>query len=99
MFGSVFTLRPRPGQEDDLQGLFAEWARERRPAVKGAVASYLFRSRARPGEYTGVAIFDSEESYVANANAPAQDLWYRRLRECLTADPEWNDGEVVASFG
>jgi hypothetical protein len=39
--------------------------------------------------------FTSKESYLANANSPEQDAFYRRLRACLEADPEWIDG----SFG
>ena len=43
-----------------------------------------------------VAVFESKETYEANANDPAQDAWYRKFRALLTADPEWNDGEVTA---
>jgi hypothetical protein len=42
--------------------------------------------------------FDSKESYFANAASPEQHASYRRLRELLTDDPEWHDGEVVTAF-
>ncbi len=42
-------------------------------------------------------MFQDKESYMANANNPAQDAWYKELRELLVADPTWDDGEYVAS--
>lgn len=96
MYGSVFTLRPKAGQEQDVILLMEEWDRERRPKAKGAVAAYLFK--LDKGGMMGVAVFQSKEDYVANANNPEQDAWYRRLRDVLEADPEWNDGEVAVTM-
>lgn len=96
-FGSVFRMRARAGQEDAIVQMLRQWERERGPQVQGYVASYLFKSRAHPGELVGVAVFDSEESYRRNAEDPEQDRWYRQLRELLESDPEWNDGDVLVS--
>ena len=41
-----------------------------------------------------LAVFTDKASYVANANDPEQDRWYRGLRELLAADPTWEDGEI-----
>ena len=95
MFGSVFRMRPKPGQERAIEEQFRQWQRERQPMVAGAIAGYLFTSRTKPGELVGVAVFDSEASYRKNAEDPAQDRWYRGLRALLEADPEWNDGDVI----
>ena len=43
-----------------------------------------------------LAVFQDKASYSANADDPEQDGWYRRLRENLESDPEWEDGEYVA---
>jgi hypothetical protein len=43
-----------------------------------------------------LAIFDSEESYRKNAADPQQHTEYEQLRTLLEADPEWNDGEIIA---
>jgi len=97
MFGTIYHMRPKPGAETAIEDLLRREEKERtRPT--GFIAGYLFRSRSRPGELIGVAVFDSEASYRKNANDPEQDRWYRRLRELLEADPEWNDGDVLASF-
>ncbi len=37
--------------------------------------------------------FESKAAYVANADDPAQDAWYRQLRTLLRADPQWEDAE------
>jgi quinol monooxygenase YgiN len=97
MFGTVYHMRPKAGAETAIEDLLRREEKERiRPT--GFIAGYLFHSRSRPGELIGVAVFDSEASYRKNANDPGQDRWYRRLRELLEADPEWNDGDVVASL-
>jgi hypothetical protein len=98
MFGTVYEMKPRAGQEQAVAEHLRLWERERRPNVKGAVAGYLFRSKSRPEVLVGVAVFDSEASYRKNADDPAQDQWYRGLRELLEADPEWNDGDVLVAL-
>ncbi len=97
MFGTVFRMRPKPGQEQAVVELFQSWERERRPKVAGVVGGYLLKPRTSSGELIGVAVFDSEENYRKNASDPEQDRWYQRLRALLEADPEWNDGDVIAT--
>ena len=98
MFGSMFRMRPKAGEEQAVEKVFRRWADERRPKVAGAVASYVLKPRNRPGELLGMAVFDTEENYIKNANDPEQDRWYRELRSHLEADPEWNDGDIILSL-
>jgi hypothetical protein len=91
-------MKPRPGQEASIAAHFRRWDRERRPNAGGAVATYLFRPTNTSDQLVGVAVFDSEESYRKNANDPAQDRWYRDLREMLESDPEWDDGDVLVAL-
>ena len=97
MFGSIYRMKPRPGQEANIAAHFRRWERERRPATGGAVGGYLFRPKSNPAELIGVAVFDSEDSYMKNANDPMQDQWFRDLRQMLEGDPEWNDGDVLVA--
>ena len=97
MYGSIFQFRPRAGTEKELDQLFSttdttEGARLRSAGLK---ASYVFK--LDQGGWMGVAVFESKEKYMANANDPAQDRWFQRFRALLEADPEWHDGEIVAS--
>jgi len=43
-------------------------------------------------------LFESKEAYVANAGSPEQHQRYLRMREMLVSDPEWHDGEIIASY-
>ena len=98
MFGSIYRMKPRPGQEANIAAHFRRWERERRPAVGGAGSGYLFRPKAAPEELIGVAVFDSEDSYRTNAGDPVQGKWYQELREMLQSDPDWNDGDVLVAL-
>ena len=97
MFGTIYQMRPKAGREQAVADHLRRWERERRPTINGAVAGYLFRPKGHPESLIGVAVFDSEASYRTNANDPAQDAWYRELREMLEADPEWNDGDILVA--
>ena len=97
-YGTVYHMRPKPGAEPHVVALLEEWERERKPKVQGAIGGYLFKPDNRPGQLIGVAIFRDHESYRANADDPEQDAWYRRLREHLEADPEWDDGIILGGF-
>ena len=98
MFGSIYRMHPKPGQEMRIADHFRRWERERRPAVRGTVAGYLFRPKSAPRELIGFAVFDSEANYWKNAGDPAQDEWYRDLRQMLESDPEWNDGDILVAL-
>lgn len=99
MFGTVARIRPKPGQEQALIAFSETWQRERGSKVPGFVHEYVFRSEQHPGDYLMVALFTDRESYMANANDPEQDRLYRQMRELLTEDPIWEDGEVVYDSG
>jgi hypothetical protein len=53
---------------------------------------------ADPSEFILVVAFESKDAYLANANSPEQNDRYQRIRVLLTAEPEWYDGEIVASY-
>ena len=90
-------MKVKGGQEQRVIDIFKEWERERKPKVKGAIAGLLLKPDKRPGELIGAGVFEDKASFMANASDPEQDRWYRRLRELLEADPEWEDGEYVTT--
>ena len=97
-YGTIYRMRVKPGAEAEVVALLDEWERERKPKARGAVGGYLFKPDRRAGELIGVAVFRDRESYRANGEDPEQDAWYRRLREHLEADPEWEDGSILGGF-
>jgi quinol monooxygenase YgiN len=98
MFGTVYQMKPKAGQDQAIADHLRLWERERRPLAGGTVAAYLFKPRDNGGALIGVAVFDSEASYRKNAEDPAQDRWYRQLRDMLESDPVWNDGDVLVAL-
>lgn len=93
MYGTVALLRIRPGQEAAL--LDEVRAEDLEAHMPGYIAQYVYRADADPHCYWLVVLFESRETYHANAASPEQHLRYLRLRALLTAEPEWHDGEVV----
>ena len=96
MYGTIYRMNVKPGQEQRLVEVFKEWERERKPKVQGAVAGLLLKPDNHPGEFIGVVMFKDKAAYIANANDPEQDKWYLKLRDLLQDDPTWEDGEYVA---
>ena len=96
MYGTVARMQVKPGQEAAVKALNEEWLRERKPEATGFIASYALRSEQIPGEWNVLVIFDTEANYRRNAADPAQHRQYEQLRALLGADPEWNDGEILA---
>jgi heme-degrading monooxygenase HmoA len=96
MYGTMARVRLKPGQEQALEEIGRSWLEERAPQVDGFIADYILAPDGRPDERLMLVVFDSRESYLKNARDPEQDRWYRRMREALTADPQWTDGEIVA---
>jgi antibiotic biosynthesis monooxygenase (ABM) superfamily enzyme len=94
MYGTVARIRIKPGSETRLLDEFRRQEKDY-TKVPGFVASYILRADAPSNDHYLTAIFDRKESYVANAESPAQDARYRRLAQFFDGEPEWHDGEVV----
>jgi hypothetical protein len=94
MFGAIYRLRPRPGEEAAVEESFRRW-QDRRARAPGAVAEYLLRPSARPGELVGIALFESEYSFRREADDTARTRWLGDLRARLESDPEWDHGRVM----
>lgn len=92
MYGTVARLQLKPGMQQQFEALGREIEAQ---GIPGWVAEYLYQSDSNPDELFMAVVFESKEAYQKNAESPEQDAIYRRMREMLTADPEWHDGEVI----
>jgi quinol monooxygenase YgiN len=93
MYGTVARMRVKKGFEARFSEVMKEYEGVEIP---GAVASYVYRLDHAPDVYYYLcAIFESKESYRANAASPEQDARYRKLAALLDGEPEWNDGEII----
>ena len=90
MYGSVAEFSVKPGHEDDVVGLFSN--NDRTP--DGAIAIFVLRPDAG-GNWLAVAVFESQESYVAKAELPEQHEVFLGLMEHLESEPTWTDGHYV----
>ena len=91
MYGTIFNLRVKEGHERDL----LETVDDRNAEIKGAVAWFLMRPDDKNADLVGVAVFESKEAYVANANSQEQHEAFTKMMEHLVAEPNWTDGEYV----
>jgi hypothetical protein len=90
MFGSLYRMSVKPGKKDELVRVMTDVGDRK---IKGMRSAYIYDTGG--SELWGVAVFDDEKTYRDNAADPAQDEWYRGVRDLLTADPEWHDGAIV----
>lgn len=95
MYGTIAIMKVNPENRAKLNAMFDKWWNERRPKVKGAIASSVHVNQSNPAEVIVSVVFESEETYKANAADPEQDEWYREMRALLDGDPRWMDGEVL----
>jgi antibiotic biosynthesis monooxygenase (ABM) superfamily enzyme len=91
MYGTIARLRIQPGRESDVAEHLNQYQASQLP---GFVASAFYRADEGGAHWLAV-VFDSKESYRANADSPEQGARYSEFRSFLEADPEWHDGEVL----
>jgi quinol monooxygenase YgiN len=94
MYGTVARLRLKAGAAEKMAALSKEYDQV---TVPGVVATYVYQADSDPQEMYLVAVFESKDAYLANANSPDQHARYLKMRELLESDPEWHDGTVVYS--
>lgn len=92
MYGTVARFRLKADAEAQLIQLQREFEALRIP---GYVRSAIYRMDTDPRECYLTVLFDSKQSYRANAESPEQDARYRQLLTLLEGEPEWHDGEIV----
>ena len=95
MYGTVARIRLLPGKEQEMIKLMGELERE---APAGYVGEYVYRLDSGGNEYMMAVVFTDKAAYVANAESPEMDAYYRRYRALMAEDPEWHDGEIVYNY-
>lgn len=96
MYGTVARLQLKAGSGPQIAELTKEYEGL---DIPGFVSTRILQTDANPDEVYLIALFESKEAYVANADNPAQHERFMKMRELLAADPEWHDGEVIYSVG
>jgi len=86
MYGTIFNLDVKEGCDQDLIDTFNKV--ENPP---GAVAFYLMKPDDG-SDLIAVAVFESKEAYIANADRPEQQENFSNMMEYLNSEPGWTDG-------
>ena len=92
MYGTIARMKVKPGRIEALRNLLDEDGAQ----ARGAVAFYAYQMDADPNELYISVLFENKDAYVANAESPEMHAQYEKMRELLTAEPEWHDGEIVS---
>ena len=95
MYGTVATMRIKPGMEQALNAV----SEQAKTEIDGIVGEYVYRMDSEPNVYYLAVMFRDKETYEANAASPEQHERYKAYREFLADDPEWHDGEIIFGFG
>ena len=89
-YGTVARLSLKPGGMDALQ----QMGQTTEPPA-GAIVSYALQLDNAPNDLFLVTIFDSKESYRANAESAEQHERFTQMMQSLAHEPEWHDGHVA----
>ena len=90
MFGTVAKMQVQPGKQDELRSTMQSQMTD---PVPGYVKSYVLMEDGSDTLWLTV-LFEDKDSYMKNADDPAQHERYVAMRALLAADPEWHDGTI-----
>ena len=82
MYGTIFNLEVKEGCEQEL---IASLDKLENPP--GGVAFFLMKPDKIRSDLVGVAVFESREAYVKNANRPEQHENFTNMMQYLVSEP------------
>ena len=91
MYGTIFSLNVKSGHEEALLKVLNDDAT---PKPKGMVAWFVMKPDEME-DWLGVAVFESKEAHLTNANSPEQHEAFLKFMEHLEEEPTWTDGTYV----
>ncbi|SRR6266700_2683774 len=98
MYGTIGRFRIKAGMEDQFRQLIEGQASVFEAGqIPGFIASYSYRMDVNSNEYYLAVVFESRETYGANAQSLGQDARYRQWLPLLEGEPEWHDSDIVGS--
>ena len=90
-YGSIAQMNVKEGHQDNIVALFDDI---RVTPPEGMVA-WLLMQPDEEDYMLGVAVFESKDAYVANANRPEQHESFLQIMEHLESEPTWTDGTYL----
>ncbi|MEX2236605.1 MAG: antibiotic biosynthesis monooxygenase [Dehalococcoidia bacterium] len=93
MYGTVAILRLMPGAIAGFEQAMGEVARAAE-FTSGFISAYTYHPQKEPDTVILCVVYDSEESYRANAQSSETHGLYLKWRDMLAEEPVWHDGEA-----
>jgi len=93
MYGTIARMRVKPGMAE----AFTKWNMEHAVEDTGQGALLVFQMDSNPDELYVVIAAESRMHYRAMSEAPGMHERYLQMIQFLIEEPEWHDGEVIAS--
>ncbi len=90
MYGTMFTFIVKLGHERELLHELD------RGTPKGMIAWFLMKPDNKDEDLIGLAVFESKEAHIANANSLEQSESFSKVMQHLDSEPKWTDGEFIA---
>ncbi len=91
MYGTVVRYRLKPGGLEQLQAWVED---DPGPQMPGVMVAY--QMDRDPNELLVAIAAPSEEEYRATSESPEMHERYLKMLEFMAAEPEWNDGTIIA---
>jgi quinol monooxygenase YgiN len=99
MYGTIGHFRIKAGMEAQFRELMEGQGHAFEAAqTPGFAVSYSYHVDADPSDYYLAVVFESRETYWANAQSPGQNARYHQWLPLLEGEPEWHDGEIVGTY-
>ena len=89
MYGTIFNLNVKAGYKEEL----IKHMKSNSDTPDGMVAWFLMSPDDLSKDLIGVAVFESKEHHVKNAESPEQNKSFEKMMEFLESEPTWTDGE------
>ena len=90
MYGTIFNLDIKPGHHEALLKVLTEG----QSTPDGMIAWFVMNPDEKD-EWVGVAVFESKEAYISNADSPQQHEMFLKVMDHLASEPTWTDGTYV----
>ncbi len=94
MYGMLYRLQPKKGQERAVLDALFRWEQEILPTVTGFVGGYIFEPPSA-SEIVGIFIFAAQDDCVRTHDDPNHAHWDQQLLALIEAGPSYSEGEFT----
>jgi quinol monooxygenase YgiN len=94
MYGTIGKWRVKAGHMDAFLALLNTWQ-----GPEGFISMTVYHSTDDPNVVLAAVAFASRDAYHANAQSESQHTFYNQTLQHLEGEPEWTDGDIVATLG